>query len=309
MSLFDAYLCIDWSGRNSPSPARPSADAVWLGERTTDGGAGETYYRTRTACIDDLRIRLLAHASAGRRVLVGFDFPFGYPAGFADALELTGPEAPWLRLWRELACRISDDALNSSNRLEVAGALNELCQAAGGEHTLGPFWGCPHGRAVPGLAARSPGYPYPVRDDLALPRLRIVDRRCRGIQEGWKLYGTGSVGSQALLGIPRVLHLREDPELAAVSRIWPFETAPNEAAFSGCGPRILHAEVWPSLRAAFLDPAVTPRDRAQVRAVATWMAEQDARGELSRWLQLPSDLSPAERIAVSTEEAWILGVG
>ena len=47
--------------------------------------------------------------AGGERVLVGFDFPYGYPAGFAAALDLTGP--PWLAVWRYLVagCRMTPD--------------------------------------------------------------------------------------------------------------------------------------------------------------------------------------------------------
>lgn len=306
MSLFDAYLCIDWSGRNSPSPVKPSRDALWIGERHSDGAAGERYYRTREACVRDLRDRLQAHAAAGRRVLVGFDFPFGYPKGLVSALELEGPGPPWLRLWRELDRRISDAALNASNRLAVAGELNERCRRFDGEAPPGPFWGCPQGKSVSGLAPRSPGFPFPARGDRILPRLRSVDRRCPGIQEGWKLYGAGSVGSQALLGIPRVLRLREDPELSTFSYVWPFEEGSRTAW--GAGPVIVYAEVWPSRHCANPADPAEPRDRAQVRAVAAWMAEQDSRGELEGWLALPADLSPEERAVVLHAEGWILGV-
>ena len=37
----------------------------------------------------------------GKRVLIGFDFPFGYPAGFAARLGLSGP--PWQGVWAEIA--------------------------------------------------------------------------------------------------------------------------------------------------------------------------------------------------------------
>ena len=45
MSLFDAYVFVDWSARNVLSPAAPSPDAIWVGELGAGGGAGETYTR------------------------------------------------------------------------------------------------------------------------------------------------------------------------------------------------------------------------------------------------------------------------
>jgi precorrin-8X/cobalt-precorrin-8 methylmutase len=43
------------------------------------------------------------------------------------------------------------------------------------------------------------------------------------MQPIWKLYGNGSVGSQTL-GIPHLTALRDDPELASISKVWPLET-------------------------------------------------------------------------------------
>ena len=68
------------------------------------------------------------------------------------------------------------------------------------------------------------------------------------MQPIWKLYGNGSVGSQALLGIPYLTALRNDPVLASVSRGWPFET--GLGALPGRPKRdclIVHAEIYPSL--------------------------------------------------------------
>ena len=52
--------------------------------------------------------------------LVGFDFPYGYPAGSAAALGLTPDIPAWLGVWREITNRIIDRDDNSNNRFEVA---------------------------------------------------------------------------------------------------------------------------------------------------------------------------------------------
>src|SRR5207248_2501180 len=99
--LFDAYVFVDWSARNVPSPARPCADTIWIGEYAPgDGAPRETYCPTRQGATDHVFRALSRHVAAGRRVLVGFDFPYGYPAGLAAALGLAGPEPAWLRTWR-----------------------------------------------------------------------------------------------------------------------------------------------------------------------------------------------------------------
>jgi hypothetical protein len=60
------------------------------------------------------------------RALVGFDFPYSYPAGFADALGLDG--SPWSAIWRYLDQRIEDDARNANNRFQVADEINARVQ-------------------------------------------------------------------------------------------------------------------------------------------------------------------------------------
>ena len=94
----------------------------------------------------------------------------------------------------------------------------------------------------------------------------------RGVQPVWKLLGSGSVGGQTLLGIPALCRLRADPALAAVSRVWPFETGFTTTPAPPDGPCIVHAEIWPGLGPDPLDPALTIRDQAQVRAVVRWLA-------------------------------------
>lgn len=308
--LFDLYLCIDWSGRGTPSPRRPAADALWIGQRGAEGEISETYHRTREACTEDLRQRLREHAAAGRRVLLGFDFSLGYPAGLATALGHAGAAAPWLCVWRELARHIHDDGANGNNRFEIAGALNRRVRGESEEATdtpCGPFWGCPPRRTVAGLAPRSPGFPYALNGVGALERWRLTDRRVRGVQEAWKLLGTGSVGSQALLGIPRLLQLREDPYLRAVSRVWPFETGFTARPVPERGPSILFTEIWPGLVRDRLDCTLAIKDQAQVRAVAAWAAEEDAGGRLGIWFDRPAGLAEPEIGAVEKEEGWILG--
>jgi hypothetical protein len=51
----------------------------------------------------------------------------------------------------------------------------------------------------------------------------FTDQRARS-GTPFRVFGHGSVGSQTLAGIPRVHELRFDPEFAARSAVWPFET-------------------------------------------------------------------------------------
>jgi hypothetical protein len=314
--LFDVYLAVDWSARSKPSPAAPTQDALWIGETFAPGVAssetpGETYWRTRHACVDYLRARLLQHIQARRRIFIGCDFPYGYPAGFAEALGLSknmppcgSCVPPWRRVWSELTRLIADDASNANNRFVVADALNARC----GGSTPGPFWGCPAGVTMPGLLPTSSRYPYQTRAGPALERLRLTERLARGTQPAWKLYGTGSAGGQALLGIPAICRLRDDPALAGVSAVWPFETGFTARPTPEDGPAILHAEIWPGLVADQRDAALPIRDQAQVRAMVRWLARLDEAGQLGALFNLRASISSGMSARCVEEEGWILGV-
>ena len=92
------------------------------------------YARTRYEAVERLAILVAGTLDEGRRVLVGFDFPFGYPAGVAG--RLTG-RASGLELWRWLTHRIEDAKDNANNRYEVAAKINRRYPGTG------PFWGRP----------------------------------------------------------------------------------------------------------------------------------------------------------------------
>jgi hypothetical protein len=304
--LFDAYLAIDWSARDSPSPRRPSRDAVWLAHQSARHDITATVYaRTREECFQKLRSLLAGHVAGGERVFVGFDFPFGFPSGFASALGLdpVGGRSAWRLIWDELSVLICDEPDNRNNRFDAAAALNRRC----GDRP-GPLWGCPAGVPRPWLPARSPRYPYAASQGPMLERLRWTEKRQSGTQPVWKLFGAGSVGSQCLMGIPYVLRLREDAELRDVSRIWPFETgfAEPEASRPPGEPFVMHAEIWPSL-APGRNAAASIRDEDQVRAIAAWLRSLDDRGWMEELLRTPSGLSPRALHEVVSEEGWIAG--
>jgi len=128
------------------------------------------------------------------------------------------------------------------------------------------------------------------------------------MQPIWKLYGNGSVGSQALVGIPHVAALRNHPGLATVSRVWPFETGlvrlPNRED-RDC--LIVLAEIYPSLVAVRATPG-GGKDALQVEATASHFAALDDADELSTLFAGPEWLTADERVRVEREEGWTLGV-
>lgn len=273
---FDRVLVVDWSARSRPSPPRPVADAIWIGA----AGEAPAYHRTRAGAEAALGGAIAAARAAGQRLLVGFDFPFGYPAGFAAAV--TGREgARALHGW--LAAAVTDRPDNGNDRFALAARLNGLFPAPG------PFWGRPAGLHLPGLPPTRP------RDYAAfgLAERRAVERAIPRAQPVWKLFTTGSVGSQALLGLPVVHRLA----LRFGAAVWPFD--------DWRGADVVLAEVYPSLLGQGLaarDPEGIA-DRVQVAALSRAFARLAPGGALARML----DAVPEG--AARIEEGWILGAG
>jgi hypothetical protein len=297
MSLFDAYVIVDWSAAAVPRTGR---DSIWATALTRDGPTWLENPPTRASAELAVREKLEELVGRGLRVLVGFDFPYGYPAGFAASAG-RGGAAPWRDTWDEICALAVDDARNRNERFRAASELNARRGGAG------PFWGCPARHVTPHLRATGCGFPWQPRRGAPLGRLRRTESRIRGVQETWKLYGAGSVGSQVLVGIPVVSRLRFDAGLAGRSRVWPFETG-FQAAPLRDGAVVLHAEVWPGVVA---NARVTHdvRDAAQVLSLAQHLAELDAAGSLGPWFDRPSGVAGEELERCIAEEGWILGAG
>jgi hypothetical protein len=290
--LFDAYLMVDWSAAASPTFGK---DSIWWALLQRDGDRTEMTRRenprTRDAATTEIADLLATLMENGARVLVGFDFPFGYPTGTASRLNMPG--LPWRHMWQELADLLNDAPNNENNRIDVAEGLNERLS---GEAF--PFWGNVREETRPYLVRRE-RRPHGQSD---LTEWRLCDHRARTTSSVWQLAGAGSVGSQVLTGIPRVLQLRTDPRLATISHIWPFETGLAHDP----RPRIIFSEVYPSL----IDPEPEPnmvKDARQVRTIAAYFAALDDTGDLEPLFEGDPALSPAERKSVVAEESWILG--
>ncbi len=280
---FDRILVVDWSAASSPSPAKPSADAIWIATAEVGTGTVTTaYHRTRDAAETTLKAAITAALNAGERLLIGFDFPFGYPAGFAA--QICGARDP-LALWDWLTSHIEDAADNTNNRFRLAAEINA------GLPGIGPFWGRPRNLKLPDLPEKGTarhGHPFAER--------RAVEALVTSAQPVWKLYTTGSVGSQSLLGLPVLSRLRRTypAQIAA----WPFEPWAE-------APVVL-AEVYPSLLAQQVKAAITDgaiKDEVQVRLLSTALAR------LARDEMLAPLFAPDAPDKVLAEEGWILGAG
>lgn len=297
---FDHFIAVDWSARNRASPVRPSRDAIWLAQASAQGRISVRYFRTRHACCVYLRKRLSALAKAGKRVLVGWDFSFSYPKGLAKALKLP-KKSSWKNIWQELHELVEDEETNRNNRFAVGAELNRRVSRGSG-----PFWGVPSGQSGIFLGSKK-DFRYPVITKKAvLKERRLVEQRVPKMQPAWKLAYAGSVGSQTLLGLPRLYQLRFlDETLRFCSLIWPFETD-FDRSLPPEGACIIHAEIYPSMLQ--FNAADKIPDRAQVRAYIGWLQAGQSAGWLSNWLAEPAGLSAKERKRVVRHEGWVLGV-
>lgn len=291
---FDTHVVVDWSARSTPSPVRPTGDAIWWAVVRDGEAEAPVYVRTRAEAIARLSTFLADEVSAGRRVLIGFDFPFGYPEGVAE--HITGTAHAYA-LWDWISDRIADQPDNSNSRFDVAAEINAAYAG------VGPAWGRPATWDHPGVPATmkervGTGHP---------PERRRADSRAPAAKTVWQLAYAGAVGSQVLVGLPAIKALREDPRLRDHLVIWPFDSGLRcpEA-------QIVVAEVYPSL----IQDAVHERrghdevlDAAQVRCLAAALAGLDADRGLHCLFAGADDLSRADRAAICDEEAWILGLG
>lgn len=296
--FFDRIIIIDWSAADRPTAPKPSANALWVGQCTEMGAAAPRYFRSRASLYEWLFDQLRSSISKKERVLLGFDFVYGYPAGLTTALGLAG-NLPWQSIWAYWHELISDGPKNANNRFTVAQLLNERLSGA-----AYPFWGCPVSKAGVYLSSRKQ-QPFPLTaNGVVLHEKRLVDRQHPHLQSAWKLAYPASVGSQALTGIPYLYRLRFlEPALSAYSLVWPFETGfqlPDQP-----GPLLLHAEIWPSLVSVPDGPL--PKDARQVMALSQALWGWNETGQLFQHFNQPDSLSAEQLSQVVLEEGWILG--
>ncbi|GGY36387.1 hypothetical protein [Parvularcula lutaonensis] len=283
--LFDCYIAVDWSAANAPARGK---DSIWVAARWAEGGAEHTLCEnipTRSEASERISSLVGEGMAQGRRVFVGFDFAFGYPAGFAGRIGRKG----WQDLWSGIAEAVEDDDRNRSNRFAVAGALNERL----GEPV---FWGKPHQHKdrYPSLPAKKPSH--------SMAEKRVVERLVPTAKSVFQMAYNGAVGSQSLLGIARLETLRRQ----VGAKVWPFETGFVEKLPSG--PSAIFAEIYPSLVLSRA-PRGEVKDAAQVKAVTAGLSRRDREGTLRPLLDAPPGVTEEERAAMLREEGSIIGAG
>lgn len=272
MTGWDSFVVVDWSGGNDTG-AKPRKDAIWAGAVLGGVEQEPVYLRNRDVAFDWLSDLIRAERDLGRRVMIGFDFPFGYPMGFAGAL--VGRADP-LKLWDWFGEHLVDTP-GGNNRYELAGQINAMWPG------VGPFW-------FNGTQSDIADLPRKGRDrtgDQGLKDRRRVEAHAKGSFTCWQMGGAGAVGGQVMTGMAFLSKLR-----AAFSdelRVWPFEMLARPVSL---------VEIWPSLIAGEVAAVGDPiKDRAQVRLLARALS-QLAEDDLARMLSVDEP-----------EEGWILGVG
>jgi precorrin-8X/cobalt-precorrin-8 methylmutase len=293
--IFDAYLVVDWSAASKPNTG---LDSIWLGWLEASSG---NYITSNPATRDEaleLVVSLLTKAvSEDKRILVGFDFAYGYPKGTSSILNLQGV-SPWKTMWRKLTGEITDSPGNENNRFEVAADLNKKSRLS-----EGPFWGCPASKASDDLSTKKPS-PW---SDIGVAERRSTENRTSSAQPVWKLFYTGAVGSQSLMGIPRLSALLENPQLKQHSVVWPFQTGMKSPLQLEQHWNICHAEIYPSLIEVNPLPGQV-KDEAQVIQLAQYFRGLDLEEGLGELFEQPSNIDSTQLADITEEEGWILGV-
>lgn len=272
MTPFNTIAIVDWSSGKDTGPT-PRKDAIWLGLTRNGIEAEPEYIRNRMEAEARIAALIDAERAAGRRLMIGFDFPFGFPAGFAQAL--TGQTDPFA-VWHWLETRVEDGA-KGNNRFEVAAQVNAAFPG------VGPFWFNGLKQDIADLPRRD------TRQAHGMPERRQCEAAAKGAFTCWQMGGAGAVGGQILTGLPVLARLRR--RFADQVAIWPFEAVDTPVVF---------AEIWPGL----INPAVKEaeaqggiRDAHQVRLLARALASLSTE-ELAAMLEVSAP-----------EEGWILGLG
>ena len=270
---FDTFLMVDWSGGNDRGTT-PKKDAIWVCAGRHGVADEPIYMRNRQVAEAWITDFLTSERAAGRSVMAGFDFAFGYPAGFGTTL--TGTEDPFA-IWDWFAQRVKD-ATDNNNRFDLAGQINAMFPG------IGPFWGNGLKRDIDNLPRK--GLARTPRD---LPERRKAEDQAKGAFPVWQLSGAGAVGGQVIMGLPTLFRLRQT--FGADVTVWPFEPLTTPIAI---------VEIWPSLIAKAVTATQPPaqiKDAHQVMLLAQTLSGMPAHD-----LALMLDVPP-------TNEGWILGIG
>ena len=284
---FDRLVVVDWSARSTPSPKAPVKDAIYICHSTNLEIQNTEYFRTRQKALNFVEKLIENSLAHQERIFIGFDFSFGYPAGFSKSMTFSSDP---FSIWELLKQEISDSCDNSNNRFEVAQRLNSKFDG------VGPFWGCPQNLSLDGLPHKGTE-----RSAHGLSEFRLCEEYARSTHSVWKLFTTGAVGSQSLMGIPHLQKLRE--KFNKKICVWPFDQEFNSA-------QIVLGEVYPSLFKFPLDVEIKSAAKAFCHDIAdAYQTYRTVKNLCS--LNIQGRLLPAipnKFRKQILEEGWIVGL-
>ncbi len=268
---FDTILMVDWSGGNDRG-STPKKDAIWACAARNGVADEPVYLRNRQVAERWITDFLQAEREIGRRILAGFDFAFGYPAGFGRVL--TGSDDPF-DIWDWFEKRVTD-APDNNNRFDLAGQINARFPG------IGPFWGNGLKRDIADLPRKGLD-----RTGHQMAEKRQAEQQAKGAFPVWQLSGAGAVGGQVIMGLPMLARLRR----RFAASVWPFEALTSDVAI---------VEIWPSLIAKAMtatQPEGRIKDAHQVWLLAQTISSLPAQ-DLHQMLDIPAN-----------PEGSILGLG
>jgi len=298
--LFDSYVMVAWSAASKPATG---ADSIWIGALTPDSRLKLAFKAsnppTRAKALEELADLLGRCLKRGDRVLMGVDFPMGFPAGASQSLKLKGE--PWRAIRDFLLKEMKDKPDNTNNRFALAARMNRLMSEG-----PFPFWGCSKKDELTTLSVRKSREhgPGDIGEFRTVETIAMDTRKARP-QPVWKIAYAGAIGGQTMTGIPAMARLAEKvPNV----KIWPFDLPLARLDNEGLGDaRVVIAEVLTTLNSAS-QQASEIRDEAQVRTLCEALAERDVSGKLGALFAGEARLTEEQKRAVTSEEGWILGV-
>jgi hypothetical protein len=333
--VFDDIVMVDWSANKTPNLG---ANSIWICHLDAANAQGPAFVlanpSTRAEAQQLIEQKAVRAFERSRKILVGFDFNFGFPSvnGFgamgAAALAIGGPKGAtrYDIVWDWFTTTVKDSQGTnppSNNRFEVAGEFNGLLTRGGWDELGGAFFVTDERNLVSGLKRVRPGINRSLRTTE-----KAASRRPKSV---WQLDGRGAVGSQTVMGLPALFGIRNlCARLGITCEVWPFDTsfaAPSDEA------QVVVVEIYPSLfdvaaifsqwfgtsltatlhsdcaaRSLTIPMAGLPGDARQVAVCAAEVltAQRDPAGTLTQWFDPRSARGLGE--VVEHEEGWIFGV-
>ena len=303
MTMFDGYIMVDWSAANSRTTGK---DSIWVAELMENvNDVILTNYPTRSCFRKYLKGKMEEATENNKRLLIGFDFPFGYPYDSYDGFGCKN----WTELCQLIDTEIDDNDNNENNRFAAAGKLNNtrFGKLFENNNKHGPFWGHHRSNCFEGLPFNTQeGYNRNLKAGQKLPeKFRCVEkeiikqnRKNKKIKKQrtitplsvWKLFHGASVGGQTLMGIPTLQTLKQRGDCC----VWPFQNLDKT--------KHVIAEIYPSIWDIQGDHNIN--DANQVYTVAKNIAYLDKNKRLQDFLNAPD----AYDKNIIKKEGWILGV-